>query len=164
MAINKCEEYATQNNIQFITDPDPVKSKSKFILVCGAKKNMVKPAPLILGCKDLPWVRTASELHKSGNLDHVAIVISQSVDVRQTFHFASPVEVISALKLYCSSFYDCMVWDLGGEGAGHIYNSWSTAVKPVRHVPRATRTYLVQKLLSGGITYDKVDILGPGSP
>ena len=129
---------------------------------------MVKPAPLSLCGRDLPWVRTAShlghELHESGNMEHdasvkKAIFISQSVDVRQTFHFASPVEVISALKVYCSSFYGCMLWDLGGDGAAQIYNAWSTAVKLSWHVPRATRTYLVQKVLSSGITSAKVDIL-----
>ena len=52
-----------------------------------------------------------------------------------------------------------MLWDLGGNGAGKIYSAWSTAVKLTWNVPRATRTYLVQKVLSGGITSAKVDIL-----
>ena len=88
-----------------------------------------------------------------------AIFINKSVEVRETFHFASPVEVLSALKVYCSSFYGCMLWDLGGEGAGQVYNAWTTAVKLAWHVPRATRTYLVQQVLSGGLTSAKVDIL-----
>ena len=40
-----------------------------------------------------------------------------SVEVRETFKFASPVKVLHALKVYCSSFYGCMLWDLAGEGA-----------------------------------------------
>ena len=69
------------------------------------------------------------ELHESGKMEHdasikKAIFISQSVDVRQTFHFASLVEVISALKVYCSSFYGCMLWDLGGDAAGIGRSLW----------------------------------------
>ena len=46
--LTKCEAYAAKNNIMFRTDSDPVKSKTKCILVCGTKKNLAKPAPLIL--------------------------------------------------------------------------------------------------------------------
>ena len=30
-----CEDYAVQNNLEFSTDPDPRKSKSKFIFMSG---------------------------------------------------------------------------------------------------------------------------------
>ena len=102
------------------------------------------------------------ELHESGSMKHDAnraIFIRESVEVRETFHFASPEEILSALKLYCSSFYGCMLWDLGGEGASQLYNAWSTAIKLAWDVPRATRTYLVQNVLASGITSAKVDIL-----
>ena len=166
--LQKCEDYASKNNIQFSTDPDPVKSKTKCILVCGNRKNLAKPAPLTLCGRDLPWVKSAShlghELHESGSMEHDAnvkraIFIGESVEVRETFHFASPVEILSALKLYCSSFYGCMLWDLGGEGASQLYNAWSTGIKLAWEVPRATRTYLVQNVLASGITSAKVDIL-----
>ena len=166
--LNRCEEYATKNNIQFSTDLDPAKSKTKCIQVCGNKKNLAKPAPLTLCGMDLPWVRSANhlghELHESGSKEHDASVnratfIQQSVEVRETFHYASPVEVMSAIKVYCSSFYGCMLWDLRGEGAGQVFNAWSTAVKLAWPVPRATRTYLLQQVLSSGITSAKVDIL-----
>jgi hypothetical protein len=88
-----------------------------------------------------------------------ATFIQQSVEVRETFHYASPVEVMSAIKVYCSSFYGCMLWDLRGEGAGQVFNAWSTAVKLAWPVPRSTRTYLLQQVLSSGITSAKVDIL-----
>jgi hypothetical protein len=52
-----------------------------------------------------------------------------------------------------------MLWGQAGNGAGQIYNAWTTAVKLSWNVPRATRTYLVQKVLFGGITSAKVDIL-----
>ena len=166
--LSKCEAYAEKNNIMFSTDPDPKKSKSKCILVCGTKKNLAKPAPLTLCGSELPWVSSANhlghELHESGNMEYdsnikKAMFIDKSVEVRETFSFASPVEVLFAMKIYCCSFYGSMLWDLRGPGATQVYNAWSTAVKLTWCVPRGTRTYLVQKVLSAGLTTAKVDVL-----
>ena len=104
------------------------------------------------------------ELHESGQMEYDAnlkraIFISNSVDVRESFGFASPVEVISAMKVYCSSFYGCMLWDFKGEGATKVFNSWNTAVKLAWCVPRSTRTYLLQHVLSAGLPSARVDIL-----
>ena len=76
--LDKVEIFAHEYNIQFSTDPDPVKSKTKCIFICGNKKNLVKPAPLTLCERALPWVRTASHLghglHESGTMEHDARV------------------------------------------------------------------------------------------
>ena len=88
-----------------------------------------------------------------------AIFIGNSVEIRESFSFASPVEILSAMKVYCSSFYGSMLWDLNGEGASKLFNSWTTAVKLTWDVPRATRSYLVQQVLDAGFTPAKVDIL-----
>ena len=153
--LNKCEEYAATHNIMFSTDQDPVKSKTKCIFVsfCG---------------RDVPWVAAATHLghvlSETGTMDQDArekraAFISRSVEIRETFKFASPVEVVQALEVYCSSFYGCMLWDLAGKGASHVFNSWNTAIKLAWFVPRATRTYLVQQVLSAGHTSAKVNIL-----
>jgi hypothetical protein len=52
-----------------------------------------------------------------------------------------------------------MLWDLGGEGARQVFNSWKTAVKLAWEVPRGTRTYLVQRVLSSGVMSARCDIL-----
>ena len=166
--LDRCEKYAATHNIMFSTDPDPVKSKTKCIFVCGDKKRLAKPAPLTLCGRDLPWVATAThlghELSELGTMEQDAkekraAFISRSVEIRETFKFASPVEVVQALEVYCSSFYGCMLWDLAGQGASQLYNSWNTAIKLAWFVPRATRTYLVQHVLSAGHTSAKVNIL-----
>ena len=168
MMLDKCEEYAAQHNIMFSTDPNPSKSKSKCIFVCGTKKNLARPAPLTLCDRELPWVTTAShlghELHETASMEHDAVVkraifIDKSVEIRESFSFASPVEILSAVKVYCCSFYGCMLWDLGGEGASQVFNAWTTAVKLAWAVPRGTRSYLVQQVLVSGLTSARVDIL-----
>ena len=85
--------------------------------------------------------------------------IDKSVEIRQTFKFASPVEIMRALKIYCSSFYGAMLWDLTGEGASQVFNAWTTAVKLSWDCPRDTRTYLVQQVLSCDQTTARADAL-----
>jgi hypothetical protein len=109
-----CEDYANQNQILFKTHPNPQLSKKKCIFMIGKSRNLVKPAPLQLGGRDLPWVESANHLgdmlHHSGNMDHDASIarakfIEQSVETRQAFSFASPAEIIRALQVYNSSHY-----------------------------------------------------------
>ena len=166
--LNTCEAYAVTNNIMFSTDPDPSKSKTKCIFVIGSKRALVKPEPLILSGRELPWVESANhlghELHESGKMDYDtkikrATFIDSTVQVREMFKFASPVEVLAAFKVFSCSFYGCMLWDLGGEAAGQVYRSWSTAVKLAWEVPRGTRTFLLQQVLASGLTSARVDIL-----
>ena len=155
-------------NISFSTDPDPIKSKSKCIFMIGDRKNLARPSPLILGGRELPWVTNAvhlgHELHESGKMDYDAKVkraefIAKSVELRETFGFASPVEVLQAHKLYCSSFYGSMLWNLSGEAASQVFSAWSVAVRLSWSCPRDTRTYLMQQVLSSGLDSAKTDIL-----
>ena len=54
-----CEEFAAENNLKFSTDPDPKKSKTKCVYICGKIRNVVYPASLQLYGVDLPWVTSA---------------------------------------------------------------------------------------------------------
>ena len=71
-----CEKFALMNNLRFSTDPNPAKSKSKCIFICGKKTNLPKPVPLTLYGEKLPWVASAThlghELHESGLMEHDA--------------------------------------------------------------------------------------------
>ena len=116
--LDVCEDFELRYNISFSTDPNPAKSKSKCIFMIGEKRNLPKPTNLMLRGTALPWVSTARhlghKLHEYGRMDHNAKVkhaeyIDKSVEIRETFGFASPVEVLQALKTYCSSFYGSML-------------------------------------------------------
>ena len=164
----KCEDFALRNNLQFSTDPDPRKSKSKCIFVCGRNKHLVKPAPVTLYGVDLPWVSTAThlghELSEDGSMDtdvkgKRAAFITRRTEVRETFGFASPMEVLTAVKVYTCDFYGAMLWDLGGEEVQKLLNCWTTCVKLAWNVPRGTHTYFVDHLLSGDLSSAKVDIM-----
>ena len=158
MMLRMCEEFATENNLQFSTDPDPAKSKSKCMFMQGSKK-LPRPASLKLYGWSLPWVRTANhlghELSEDCNmvqdmLCKRADFIQKSTEVRETFGFAQPNQIIQCVITYCSSMYGAMTWPLFSDKAKQVFNCWSTCVKLAWKVPRATHTYLVDNLLAGG--------------
>ena len=162
------EAFAEESNIMFSTDPSPSKSKTKCIYVVGNKKNMSKPAPLILCGRELPYVQQADHLGnmltEQGNMDHDAEIkrarfIQSSVEIREVFKFAAPQEIVKSLKIYSSSFYGCNLWDLSGDKAKQVFTAWNTTVKLVWGCPPQTRTYFLQQLLCCGFTSARVDIL-----
>ena len=53
-----------------------------------------------------------------------------------------------------------MLWNLFGEKAGMIFNSWSTAVKVTWDVPRSTHRFLVDNLLAADFLTVKQDLIG----
>ena len=146
--LGECEACARDSNVHFSTDEDPKKSKSKVIFMSGQKTQQSKPAPVTLCGRMLPYVPTAThlghELHESGTMEYDARVkraqfISNSLEVRELFSFASPLEILTAQKVYTCSFYGSNLWDLGGNMASQVYNSWGTGVRLAWDVPRATR-------------------------
>ena len=54
LMLEEVERFAEESNIFFSTDPNPVKSKSKLIFVCGQQVGLAKPAPLMLCGRALP--------------------------------------------------------------------------------------------------------------
>ena len=150
-----CEDYAVDHNLIFSTDPNPKKSKSKCILMNGSNRDVLPenlPVPLQLNKKDLPWVVSAThlghELSQDGSMKidmkfKRANFIDKSIEIRETFGFADPVQILEAINTYCGDHYGTMIWDLYSEGAGQYFRCWNTAVKLVWNVPRSTHTYFV---------------------
>ena len=168
LMLDTCQRFATNFNLQFSTDPNPEKSKTKCIFLCGRAKGKQKPNNLILDGKQLPWVESAVHLghvlHQSGTMEKDirskrAKFIDDSVDVRETFGFVSPVEVLSAVKLYAGSHYGSMLWELDSDITAQYFNAWTTCVKLTWQVPRATHTYFVDQLLSCGQSNVRMDTL-----
>ena len=135
----ECEMFAEESNVIFWTDPDPHKSKSKMIFICGKQSSLTKPVPVSLCGKELPWVSSAvhlkHHLHEDGTLSHdidvkQAEYIGKTVELREMLHFASPVEVLAATNIYCSDYYGSLAgWDLGGDKDSMFFHAWNTHVK-----------------------------------
>ena len=100
--------YAADHNLLFSTDPEPSKSKSKCVYMCGQLETEY-PKPLTLCGQDLPWVKHAThlghELHQTCSMEYDANMkraefIENSVQIRETFYFANPEEKLSAFHLH----------------------------------------------------------------
>ena len=79
---------------------------------------------------DLPWVSSAShlgqELSDDGTMDtdvksKRASFITKSTEFKETFGFASPVQVLQAVKVYTCDFYGVMLWNQGSDQAQHLF-------------------------------------------
>ena len=121
--LNTCNEYAAEFNLQFSTDSNPALSKTKCLYMCG-HMDPVYPVPLKLGDHDLPWVEHANHLghhlHQMCTMEYDVKVkraqfIETSVQIRETFSFAWPSEIMQAVHTYASHWYGAMLWDLFGD-------------------------------------------------
>ena len=156
--INICEDFGMKNNLKFSTDPNPAKSKTKCMYMCGPKvKTPVYPVPLQLSDRELPWVTHAThlghELHQECTMDmdiwmKRAIFIKNSTDIRDLFSFALPTNVLSCIQTYNCHFYGSQLWDLYGNLSNQLYRSWNTTVKLVWGIPRSTHNYFLEHLVA----------------
>ena len=157
LMLETCEQYAMQHNLEFSTDPNPDKSKSKCIYFTGKARNVVLPDPLHLRGEQLPWVSTVEHLGHTLQQDCTmdldarrkrASFIDKSSDIRDTFHFAHPEQVMKACQVYVSDAYGFMLYDLTSQASQSYMKSWNTFVKLAWDVPRSTYTYLVENVLA----------------
>ena len=167
--LGTCERFAAANNIQFSTNTDPDKSKSKAVYVVGLRGGgEQKPAALLLYGRALPWVARAEHLGHALSEDGTmrrdarekrAKFIDLSVKIRETFAFAHPVEQLQAITKYCTAVYGSNLFKFEDAEFEMISSAWRTGVKLAWGVHRGCRTYLLQQVLAPGITSLRVDLL-----
>ena len=143
-----CEKFATEHNISFSVHEIPAKSKTKVVYMCGDMNFRSYPAPLQLNGRDLPYVTTCLHLGhilaQDGTMVHDcrakrAKYIDQTVDIRTTFRFAHPKQVLSAIDKYAGDYYGTMLYDLYDDNStGQYFRCWGTAVKLTWGCPRST--------------------------
>ena len=127
------------------------------------------PASLILNGKSLPFVTTGTQLGHELSQDGTmttdirikrAKFIDKSTEIRETFNFADPVQILQAVNVYCCDHYGSMLWDLYGDSAGQYYRCWNTCVKLAWNCPRSTHTYFVTCQLAADFVSIRTKILG----
>ena len=167
LMLDTASAFVKEVGLQFSTDPDPIKSKSKAIFVTGWRRNLAKPAPLLLSGSPLPYVRHAThlghEFDDSGNMEmdirmRRGALIGRCLEVQEAFSFAAPPEVLAAVKLYCGDLYGGMLYRLDSAPVKQLTNCWNTCVKDVWGVPRSTHS-VYTRWLSGGQTSLRDDLL-----
>ena len=153
-----CEDYAKKNNLEFSTDPDPSKSKSKCVFFNNGRQE--KPAPVWLCGRPLAWWDNVDHLgHRldsTGKQEHDCNMargafIGQTMEILNMFEFASPEQKLTAIQLYCCAWYGSTLWNLYGTAAGKVYRLWSTTSKLAHNLDRRTHTYFVDHFLTGSL-------------
>ena len=78
LMLGEVERLALDSNINFSTDPDPSKPKSKLIFVCGRQIGLAKPALLYQSGRPFPFVATplhlGHKIYESGDMSSDASV------------------------------------------------------------------------------------------
>jgi hypothetical protein len=151
-----CEKHANENNLEFSTDPNPIKSKTKCIAFHrGAKLDL--PA-IYLNGDALPWcervVHVGNTVHMNGTMEQDicekrAIYIDRAMELNQEF-MSSPNEVkLRMQRLYNSHFTGSPLWNFSGGGFNKLCNSWNVNIRIMLDLPCNTHCWIVEQLDNG---------------
>ena len=154
--------YGAGLNLTFSSDTDPQMSKSFCMFFVGQKpaRKITYPAQLLLNGRSLPWVQRAVHLgytlHQDLTLDADSKVrrakfISSSVEVCSKFSFASPCQILKAVRTFSCDAYGSVLWRLDSSSASSYFKSYSSCVRRIWRLPLSTFTYLVEGHLSSGM-------------
>ena len=142
LMLDICQEFAIEHSMQFSTDPDPKKSKTKCLLFT-LKKRDVKP--LKLNGDDLPWVEKALHLgnHLTTEISKTQLQMNTSSDLlqkraiffknvhelKQAYGFYEPKIICEIIRIFGTSFYGSPLWALDSEEHLKLNRSWNTLIK-----------------------------------
>ena len=161
--LKKVEEYANSHNINFSTNPEPIKSKTKGIIF--GDKTSIEPVKLSLNGNELPWVNKAKYLGNTITneinglqkdiMEKRAAYIERNCEILQEFPFGHPEFKCHINKIYNSSFPGSNLWDYTSENFQFFINSWSVSVRHMWNLPRESHRFFIEPL---GGTHAKVMI------
>jgi hypothetical protein len=165
------EAHGAALNLVFSTSQDPKLCKSFCLYFVGPtpERRIHYPTPLILNGVVLPWVKSAVHLghtiHQDLTMRADAAVrrarfISSSVEVRNRFSFASPSQVLKAVRLLCCDGYGSVLWRLDSQAATSYFKAYSSCVRRINRLPQNTFSYLVEGHLSQGLAPLRNLVLG----
>ena len=150
-----CEKFAKAKSLQFSTNLDPVKSKTKCLIFSPRAKDRSGVAPVVLNGDPLPWVEEVKHLgnilQSENNMKHDAVVkrgkfIGKINSLLQELYFVEPDVFMKLMNIYCSSFYGSNLWDLYSKEVDRIFKSWNITVRNVFKIPFTTHRYLIEPL------------------
>ena len=156
------EDYCSEHNLKFSTDPNPKKCKTKC--VAYLKKARILPDIFLCG-NPLPWVKEG--IHLGNNIEEKyngmirdikikrANYISKNCELQQEFMFAHPKTRFQTNMIYNSHFTGSPIWDLFSPEAVKLENSWNVSFRIMFDLPYNTHRYLVEPV-SGQLHLKKI--------
>ena len=125
--LKTCKFYANEHNLQFSTDANPVKNKTKCMAFVRGNKDLKS---IELCGNELPWVNEIKHLGTviTNDQDVMAsdimqkreIYINRKNELIQEFHFAHASTLIKINNSFNTSFYGSVLWDLFGTEAKRL--------------------------------------------
>ena len=149
--LDTCQEYALSHNLQFSTNPDPEKSKTKCLKFLKNEREITK---VNLGNDPLPWVSHAK--HLGNNLENIinglkkdisvkrAQFIDKNCEINQEFYFAHPDTRFKLNRIYNGHFTGSPMWYLFCKESEMLENSFNVSFRATYDLPRSTHRYFVE--------------------
>ena len=156
------EAHGATLNLTFSTNQDARLCKSFCLYLVGPRpeRSIHYPTPLTLNGVTLPWVKSAVHLghtiHQDLTMSSDAAVrrarfISSSVEIRDQFSFASPAQILKAVRTLSCDAYGSVLWRLDSTAASSYFKAYSSCVRRIYRLPQNTFTYLVEGHLTQGL-------------
>ena len=149
-----CESYANTYNLQFSTDPNPKKCKTKCIAFLKKKREL---PPLYLCGNPLPWAENFKHLgnHIADEMNGMKYdmkmkkgqFVTKNCDLQQEFYFSHPSTRFDISQIYCSHFTGSPLWNLFCDEAEQVESSWNRNIKIAFDLPYATHRYLIKPIV-----------------
>ena len=147
------EEFCSTHGLKFSTDPNPAKSKTKCI--SWMKKQRPLPEMKLCG-NSLPWVdkvlhlgntiTNQADCMKTDMTIKNAKYVSKSIEINQEFNFATAKTRLEINRIYNSSWYGSMLWNLFGADSIKLESNYNRSVKCTMNLPFETHRCLIEAL------------------
>ena len=155
--LNTCEEFAASHNLQFSTDPNPRKCKTKCMAFLKKERII---SPMKLCGNDLPWVNYGDDFCKHlGNIIENKIdgmtkdikvkkakFVQKTNELLQEFSFADPKIKLKMMKIYNSHFYGSPLWDLFGKECISYQKTYNKIIRKIFDLPRETHKFFIEPI------------------
>ena len=116
--IDICQKFANEHNLQFSTNSDPAKSKTKCI---HFSKKQIDLASIKLNGNSLIWVESGNHVGNILERDNSftkdvrlkrGSFIGRVHSIMQEFYFANPMIKLKMISIYATSFYGSSLWNI----------------------------------------------------
>ena len=164
--VNICHEFVGSKSLQFSTNENPVKSKTKCLIFSKKAEEGVNILPVKLSGVPLPWVSQVKHLGNMLQLDNSMRMdvcqkrgkfIGKMQSLLQEFSYVDPHTFMRITNLFNTSFYGSSLWDLFSNDCEKLFKSWNVAVRQAFRVHRCTHRYLIEPI--SGTVHPKVELL-----
>ena len=153
--VNICQDYVESRNLQFGTNSEPEKSKTKCIFFSQKIKANFQPRNIMLNGNKLPWVKSVKHLGhlleqdnsmRSDLAQKRGTFIAKVNSILQEFHFARPDVIVKLMNTYAAGCYGSNLWDIYSNDCEKLYRSFNVAIRQIFKLDRRTHRYFIESV------------------